>query len=349
MIPDEIVREVENFENTPNSNLDETEIVNLGDSETVKETPISIHLSPSEKEEYTCFLKEYEDIFAWSYDDMTVLVPPEPGRPLLLYLSVLDGAFGCVLGQHEETGRKEQVIYYLSKKFTPYEAQYSLLERTCCALTWIAQKLRHYFCAYTTYLISRIDYLKYIFQKPMPTVKLVKWQILLSEFNIIYMTQKAVKGQALPDHLTENPVGGEYEPLKMYFPDEEVSFVGEDITETYDGWRMFFNGTENFKEVGIGAVLVSETGQHYPVSAKLRFPCTNNMAEFEACILGLNLAIDMNIQELLVMGDSDLLVHQVLGEWATNNTKILPYLYHMHKLMKRFTKIRVQTCPENPE
>ncbi|XP_070010681.1 uncharacterized mitochondrial protein AtMg00860-like [Nicotiana sylvestris] len=50
---------------------------------------------------------------------LPVLVPPEPGRPLLLYLSVLDGAFGCVLGQHNETGRKEQAIYYLSEKFTP--------------------------------------------------------------------------------------------------------------------------------------------------------------------------------------------------------------------------------------
>ncbi|XP_070041323.1 uncharacterized protein [Nicotiana tomentosiformis] len=134
-----------------------------------------------------------------------------------------------------------------------------------------------------------MDPLKYIFQKPMPMGKLAKWQILLSELDIIYVTQKAVKGQALADHLAENPVDGEYEPLKMYFPNEEVTFVGEDITEAYDGWRM--------------------------------------------------LAIDMNVQEFLVIGDFDLLVHQVLGEWATKNTKILPYLYCVQKLMKRFTKI----------
>ncbi|XP_070005342.1 uncharacterized protein [Nicotiana sylvestris] len=69
-IPKEVVREVENFENKPKSNLNETEAINLGDSETVKKTRISIHLSTSEKERYTCFLKEYEDIFAWSSDDM---------------------------------------------------------------------------------------------------------------------------------------------------------------------------------------------------------------------------------------------------------------------------------------
>ncbi|XP_070047046.1 uncharacterized protein [Nicotiana tomentosiformis] len=190
-----------------------------------------------------------------------------------------------------------------------------------------------------------MDPLKYIFQKPMPTEKLAKWQILLSEFDIIYVTQKAVKGQALADHLAENPLDGEYEPLKKYFPDEEVSFVGEDITEAYDGWRMFFDGAANFKGVGIGVVLVSETGQHYLVSARLRFSCTNNMAEYEACILGLRLAIDMNIQELLAIGDSDLLVHQVSREWAIKNTKILPYMYYVHKLMKRFTKIEFKHVP----
>ncbi|XP_070015593.1 uncharacterized protein [Nicotiana sylvestris] len=144
-----------------------------------------------------------------------------------------------------------------------------------------------------------MDPLKYIFQKPMPTGKLAKWQILLSEFNIIYVTKKSVKGQVLADHLAENPVGEEYEPLRTYFPNEEVSFMGEDIAEAYNGWRMFFYRAANFKGVGVGAVLVSEIGQHYPVSVKFRFPCTNNMAEYESSIIGLNLAIDMNIQELL--------------------------------------------------
>ncbi|XP_070049264.1 uncharacterized protein [Nicotiana tomentosiformis] len=184
-----------------------------------------------------------------------------------------------------------------------------------------------------------MDPLKYIFQKPMPMGKLAKLQILLSEFDIIYVTQKVVKGQALTDHMAENPIDGEYEPLKMYFPDEEVLFVGEDITEAYDGWRVFFDGAATFKEVGIRAVLVIETGQHYPISAKLKFSYTNNMTEYEACILGLRLAIDMNILELLVIGDSDLLVHQVLGEWSTKNTNIFPYLHRVQELIKRFTKI----------
>ncbi|XP_070044159.1 uncharacterized protein [Nicotiana tomentosiformis] len=212
--------------------------------------------------------KAFEKIKEY-FSTSPVLVPPEPGRHLLLYLSVLDGAFGYVLGQHDETGRKEHDIYYL----------------------------------------------------------------------------KGGQGTGISRSSGRKSRRRRIRTVENVFPDEEISFVGEEITETYDGWIMFFDGAANFKGVGIGAVLVSDIGQHYPVSAKLRFTCTNNMAEYEACILGLNLAIDMNIQELLVIGDSDLLVHQVIGEWAIKNTKILSYLYYVQKLMKRFTKIEFKYVP----
>lgn len=68
----------------------------------------------------------------------------------------------------------------------------------------------------------------------------------------------------------------DYESLTTYFPDEEVLFTEEDIGESYPGWRMFFDGAANFKGVGIGALLISELGNHYAVLAKIRFPCTND-------------------------------------------------------------------------
>ncbi|XP_075099044.1 uncharacterized protein LOC142175933 [Nicotiana tabacum] len=148
-----------------------------------------------------------------------------------------------------------------------------------------------------------------------------------------YPTLKAVKGQALADSLAENPIDIEYEPLKMYFPDKEVSFVGEDIAKTYDGWRMVFDGATNFKGIGIEVVLVSETGQHYQVSAKLRFPSTNNMEEYEACILGLRLAIDMNIQELLVIGDLDLL--PVYSAHVEEEFDRKPWFYNIKEYLEK--------------
>ncbi|XP_070017252.1 uncharacterized protein [Nicotiana sylvestris] len=140
-----------------------------------------------------------------------------------------------------------------------------------------------------------------------------------------------------------------HKEIEMYVDD--VIIKSKRAEDHITDLRKFFDklrrsdGDANFNGMGIGEVLVLETGQHYPVSAKLRFLCTNNMAEYEACILGLSMVIDMNIQELLVIGDSDFLVHQVQGEWATKNSKILPYLHHVRELRKWFTKIEFLHVP----
>nr|XP_027095953.1 uncharacterized protein LOC113715852 [Coffea arabica] len=238
------------------------------------------------------------------------------GAPTGKLMGFIISKNGIEIDPHDESGRKEQAIYYLSKKFTAYEANYSFLERSCCALAWAAQKLRHYLLGYTTYLISRSDPLKYLLEKSMPTERMAKWQMILSEFDIVFTTQKAVKGQAIADHLVENPRDDDYQPLHTYFPDEEILFIGavEDMSEQYPGWRLFFDGASNSFGAGIGAVLVSPEGKHYPATAKLRFPCTNNMAEYEACIFGLKMALDMDIKDLIAFSDSDLLVHQTLKQ-----------------------------------
>jgi len=64
------------------------------------------------------------------------------GRPLILYLTVTELVMGCVLGQQDESGRKEQAIYYLSKKVTECEFRYNMVEKLCCSLVWSAKRLR---------------------------------------------------------------------------------------------------------------------------------------------------------------------------------------------------------------
>ena len=91
-------------------------------------------------------------------------MPPVPRRPLIMYLTILEGSMGCVLGQHNETGIKEHAIYYLNKKLTDYETRYSLLEKTYCALSWATKRLRQYMLTHTTWLIARMDPLKYVFE-----------------------------------------------------------------------------------------------------------------------------------------------------------------------------------------
>jgi hypothetical protein len=51
-----------------------------------------------------------------------MIVPSTLGRPLILYLAMTETTIGCVLGQHDESRRKEQAIYYLCKKFDDCES-----------------------------------------------------------------------------------------------------------------------------------------------------------------------------------------------------------------------------------
>ena len=95
-----------------------------------------------------------------------ILVPPILGKPLILYLTIHEKSMGCVLGQHDETEKKEHAIYYLNKKFTDYESKYLSVEKMCCALAWTCQRLRQYLLYHTTWLISKLDPIKYIFEKP---------------------------------------------------------------------------------------------------------------------------------------------------------------------------------------
>ena len=63
-----------------------------------------------------------------------ILVPPVLEKPLLLYLTTTNTTMGALLAQYLKETRKENGIYYISKKMMPYEEKYSPLEKTCVAL-----------------------------------------------------------------------------------------------------------------------------------------------------------------------------------------------------------------------
>ena len=73
-------------------------------------------------------------------------------------------------------------------------------------------------------------------------------------------------------------------------------------------WKLYFDGAANSTENGVEAVLVSPKGQQIPVSVKLNFDCTNNVTEYEACIVGLQVALKFDAYDLSVFGDSLLII-----------------------------------------
>ncbi|KAG8499727.1 hypothetical protein CXB51_006285 [Gossypium anomalum] len=169
---------------------------------------------------------------------------------------------------------------------------------------------------------------------------MARWQILLSEFDIVYVNQKAVKGSAIADFLASRALE-DYEPLNFDFPNEDLMYVAtteEDPREDHP-WKLNFDGASNAVGNGIGAVLVSPDGDHYPFTSKLDFDCTNNMAEYEACIMGIRAAIERKIKALEVYGDSALVIYQLKGEWETRDPKLIHYQNLVLELIEEFDDI----------
>jgi hypothetical protein len=104
-----------------------------------------------------------------------------------MYLTVRQDSLGCILGQLDESGKTEHAIYYLSKKLTEGESKYPEVERICCALVWVMQRLRQYTLYYTIHLYSKMDPVRYLLEKPTWTKNIAKWQVQLSEYDIQFI------------------------------------------------------------------------------------------------------------------------------------------------------------------
>ncbi|XP_012477782.1 uncharacterized protein LOC105793416 [Gossypium raimondii] len=178
--------------------------------------------------------------------------------------------------------------------------------------------------------------------------RMARWQILLSEFDIVYVSQKAVKGSAIADFLASRALE-DYEPLSFDFLNEDLMCIAameENSQECYS-WRLNFDGASNAVGNGIGAVLVSPNGDHYPFTCKLDFDCTNNMAEYEACIMGNRVAIERRIKVLEVYGDSALVIYQLKGEWETRDPKLISYRKLVLELIKEFENVTFCYLPRD--
>ena len=95
----------------------------------------------------------------------------------------------------ESEDKVERAIYYLSKKMLEYEPRYTPLEKACLAWVWATWMLWHYLLAHSVTLVSRLDPIKYLFEKPALKGRLACSLLLLSEFVLKYVTHKSVKGE----------------------------------------------------------------------------------------------------------------------------------------------------------
>ncbi|GLJ36903.1 hypothetical protein SUGI_0745930 [Cryptomeria japonica] len=142
--------------------------------------------------------------------------------------------------------------------------------------------------------------------------------MILSEFDIHYTKRRAIKGQEITDQPAEAPLPRK-QPMEIEFPDMDV------LTISTKQWTLYFDGSYNQHGSSASILFITPKGQTIPRSYRLMFPCTNNVVEYEALVIGIKMVVEWRIIELKVYGDSQLVINQINNDYQTKDDKLLPY------------------------
>jgi len=240
-----------------------------------------------------------------------------------------------LLAQEDDNGN-EQPVYYVSRTLKDAETRYPRIEKACLVVIYASQRLKRYFSAHQILLVTKSHPIKALLHQPLLTGRIAQWLVLLSQYDIGLRTPKAVKSQAIADLLAQFP-GEEESSLSEEIPGEVAvaEILGKKWTMTFDG-----SATATSNEVGI--VLSCENGDTIPLSFKLGFPCSNNAAEYEAYLTGLTIALSIGVKHMRVLGDSNLVVSQVKGDFALREQSLAAYRTWAQRLEQEFLTFSVE-------
>ncbi|KAL2253428.1 UNVERIFIED_CONTAM: Retrovirus-related Pol polyprotein from transposon 17.6 [Sesamum indicum] len=208
-----------------------------------------------------------------------LLANPREGDILYLYLAISDDAVSSVL--IKEKGKIQNPVYYVSKMLQGAETRYAEIEKLALAVVVTARKPRPYFQSHR--IVVRTNHpLKNILTRPEASGRMIKWAVELGEFDITYQSRTAEKTQILADFMVE------------------ISSVPKDL----EIWMLHVDGSSNANNGGAGILIEGPGGMEIEVAVRLSFSITNNEAEYEALLLGLELALEAGAQILEVYTDS---------------------------------------------
>ena len=110
-------------------------------------------------------------------------------------------------------------------------------------------------------------------------------------------------------------------------------------------WRLSVDGAANTQGSGAGMILTSSDGIDVEYAFRLVFQASNNEAEYEAVIAGLNLTHSMEVDQLEVSSDSQLVVKQIEDSYEARGEKMILYLKKVRELLKKFIRVQVKYVP----
>ena len=140
----------------------------------------------------------------------------------------------------------------------------------------------------------------------------MKWAIKLSEFDIRYKSRTVVKWQILADYIIE------FSPTQ--------STEATQLAPNLPIWKLSVDGAANAQGSGVGLILTSPNGIDTEYALRFGFQASNNEAEYEAVIVGLNHAHFMEADQLEVSSDSQLVVKQIEDSYEARGEKMILHL-----------------------
>ncbi|KAJ9537370.1 hypothetical protein OSB04_030103 [Centaurea solstitialis] len=262
-----------------------------------------------------------------------LLTKPVEGESLQLYLAVSKNATSAVLVPEED--QRQRPIYYVSKSFLDAETRYTSMEKLLLGLMTAAKKLRHYFESHHIIVVTNYP-LKTVLRKPELTGRLAKWSIYLSGFDIEFKPKTTIKSQVLADFVAEFSPG--LEPTTC----DEIVMISDNKP-----WILYVDGSSNVRGCGLGIVLKSSQGGNIVYSIRCEFKATNNEAEYEALIAGLDIALRLGAKQLHVRSNSLLVVNQINGDFQAKDSKMMSYLKAVKGRIARFEQFLIEQIPKD--
>ncbi|XP_075480663.1 uncharacterized protein LOC142521330 [Primulina tabacum] len=185
-----------------------------------------------------------------------------------------------------------------------------------------ARKLRPYFLSHPIVVLTDSP-LGRIMTHAEVSGRMVKWTIELGEYDIEYQPRAAIKAQALTDFLIE-----------MIPPAEE------------EVWRIFVDGASNLSGCRVGVVIITPSREKIKLALKIDPRVTNNEAEYEAVLSGLQAAQEVGASRVIIYSDSQLVAQQIKGGYETKDEKMLKYLKLNTARAATFTDWSIEQIPQ---
>jgi ribonuclease HI len=161
------------------------------------------------------------------------------------------------------------------------------------------------------------------------TGRIGKWAAELNEFTIDYVHRSSIQSQALADFIAD------------WTPEAHE----EEINKDAEAWIVFCDGLWGTFGAGAAAVLVAPSKVKTCYAAKLDFSCTNNIAQYEALLLGLRKLRAMGIRRAILKTDSQVIYGHVDKSSKARDPKLEKYLDTVRRLEASFEGFSIKNIP----